>query len=120
MNSEVNRVKQIKIGINDCYLPVKVILADNFFTRLRGLTGRTSLNLDEGLLLRPCNGVHTYFMKFAIDVIYISRDGKILKIVEGLKPNKISKGFKNTHQILELSEGAAAKLGLKIKDRILF
>ena len=54
-----------------------VQMAHTFWTRFRGLLGRTGLDSDEGLLIVPCNSVHTLGMKFAIGVVFLTRDGKV-------------------------------------------
>ena len=53
---------------------------------MRGLLGRGGLESGEGLLLRPAGSVHMFFMRFPIDVVFLSRDGEVLKIVSDLRP----------------------------------
>ena len=65
---------------------LEIRIADSFFTRLAGLMLQKKLPQGTGLLLVPCNSVHMCFMRFAIDVIYIDKEYKILKIVKKLKP----------------------------------
>ena len=65
---------------------LQVEVADSFCTRLRGLMGRKSLPAGKGLLIAPCSSIHMCFMRFAIDVIYIDQDYRVLKMVYGLKP----------------------------------
>jgi uncharacterized protein len=68
------------------YAPLWTEVADTFWSRFRGLMGRKNLPIDYGLLLIPCSSVHMCFMRFAIDVIYLDKDWRILKIVRGLPP----------------------------------
>ncbi|HLO94144.1 MAG TPA: DUF192 domain-containing protein, partial [Burkholderiaceae bacterium] len=57
-----------------------LIPARSFWQRLGGLLVRPRLGAGEGLLLKPCNSVHTCFMRYAIDVIYLDREGRVLKL----------------------------------------
>ncbi len=68
------------------YPPLHVEVADSFLKRLMGLMGRKYLAVGNGLLLIPCNSIHMMFMRFAIDVIYLDKDYKIIKLVKRLKP----------------------------------
>ena len=91
--------------INNNIIVSKVIIADTFMSRLVGLLNRKSIE-DEGLLLMNCSSIHCFFMKFTIDVVYISKDMQIL-YKETVLPWKIGTRVKNTKHILELPEGAA-------------
>lgn len=85
-------------------------LADTFLKRLIGLMGKSKLNSDEGLIIRPCNSIHTFFMKFNIDVVFIDSDFKIVDIYIDLAPWKISKIYKNAKFVIEGKAGSLAKL----------
>lgn len=94
-----------------------VNIADTFFTRLKGLLGRNSINIDEGLLLTNCSSIHCFFMKFIIDAVYLSDKGEVL-YKETIKPWKIGKIVKNTRNILEMHENSSANI--EIGDKISF
>lgn len=79
--------------------------------RSRGLLWREALQADEGLLISPCNAVHTFGMRYAIDLVYVTRDGRVRKIIAGLKPRRLS-GCLRAHAVLELAAGTAARLKL--------
>lgn len=93
--------------------------ANRFFLRLRGLIGR-ELQDDFGLLLTPCNQIHTFFMKQPIDVIYLTKENKILFIEEQVPPNLIKKKRKDAKKILELKGGTAEKMKFQIGDILVF
>jgi uncharacterized membrane protein (UPF0127 family) len=59
----------------------RCVVADSFFTRLRGLLGRRELSRDEGLLIRPGSSIHTWFMRFPIDVVFLDRDLRVSPLV---------------------------------------
>ena len=77
-------MKKILLFENERCLTIKI--ADTFCTRLRGLLGTKRLNENEGLLIKPCNSVHMVGMRYAIDIVYLDKKNKILKVVENLKP----------------------------------
>ncbi|MEH7094850.1 DUF192 domain-containing protein [Neobacillus vireti] len=76
--------------------------AETFFKRFKGLMFRKNLSPNSGLYLRPCNSIHTFFMKFPIDVLYINDHGKIVGIEEQLEPGKIGKRFPGAAAVIEL------------------
>ena len=75
--------------------------------RNRGLLGRTSLEAGEGLLIVPCSSVHTWFMKFAIDVIFVARDGRVRKIARARPPWRLAIGL-GSFAVVELPAHAAS------------
>lgn len=93
-------------------------MADNFFSRMKGLLGTRELPEGEGLLLKPCNSIHMFGMKYAIDAIFLSRDLEVVGLVESIQPGKISGYFKRAYMCLELPAGTIAKTGSQIGDRL--
>jgi uncharacterized protein len=89
-----------------------VIVADSPLTRMRGLLGRASLAPGEGLLLRPAGSVHTAFMRFAIDVVFLDRDLRVIDIVSRLRPWRMS-GRRGARAVLELGAGEAGLRGIE-------
>lgn len=87
----------------------RCVLADRPWTRLRGLLGRKGLQAGEGLLLRPVGAIHTMFMRFAIDVVFLDRDYTVLKVVENLRPWRFA-GARGAKAVLELPRGGARRL----------
>jgi uncharacterized membrane protein (UPF0127 family) len=87
-------------------------VADTAWTRLRGLLGRSGLGPDEGLLIRPTWSIHMFFMRFAIDAVFLDGEGEVLRVVEGLAPWKaaMKRGAK---AVVELPAGAAARAGIE-------
>jgi uncharacterized protein len=92
-------------------------LADRLWTRMRGLLGRSGLSSGQGLLIRPTWSVHTWFMRFPIDVIFLDRDLTVLKIKERLGPWR-GAAKRRAHSALELPAGECERLGLAVGDRI--
>jgi uncharacterized membrane protein (UPF0127 family) len=86
-------------------------IADRALARMRGLLGRSSLPTGEGIYLRPASSVHTAFMRFPIDVVFVDRDLVVLKVVPELPAwrTAASRGAKAT---FELAAGEAARHGI--------
>jgi len=92
-------------------------VADGFLTRLRGLLGRSRLDRGAGMLFEPGNSVHTIGMCFPIDVLYLDRDLTVLKVVQRLRPWRLS-ACRRAHVVLELAAGECERLALAVGDRL--
>lgn len=86
--------------------------------RARGLLGRPSLSEGEGLVIRPCMGVHSFGMKFAIDVAYVDRAGTVVCVLSPLVPGKAGPVMCEARWVLELPEGVLARTGTVVGDRL--
>jgi uncharacterized membrane protein (UPF0127 family) len=84
---------------------------------MRGLIGRRGLPAGEGLLLRPAPAIHTAFMSFPIDVVFLDRDLRVLRIVESLGPWRTASQRK-ARAVLELAAGESARRGVRVGDRL--
>ncbi len=86
----------------------KVRMADNFWTRFRGLMLAGKLAPGEALAFRPGGTIHMMFMRFAIDVVFMDADGKVLKVGRNVKPwIGISTAPRRTKSMIEMAAGAA-------------
>jgi hypothetical protein len=94
-------------------------IADTSAKRRTGLLKHTSLPKGEGLLIDPCEGVHTFWMKFAIDIVYLSRKKKVLKIRHAMPPFRLSLCL-TANAVLELPAGMAAETGTVKGDELTF
>jgi uncharacterized protein len=90
-------------------------VADRMIPRLRGLLGRSELRSGEGLLISPCPSVHTFFMRFSIDVVFLDREKAIVDIAQSVRPWRAA-GARGAAAALELPAGTAGKLGLQVGD----
>ncbi len=104
-----------KFFINGKMLDVEI--AKNFFSRLRGLMFRQKLETGRGLLLAPCDGVHMFFMRFAIDVVYLDKNFCIKKIVRSLPPWLGVSFCFGAWAALELPAGEAERLNLEVGQK---
>lgn len=87
------------------------------WSRFWGLMGRRSLPEGEGLLIDPCSSIHTVFMRFSIDVVFLDADNRITKIAQALKPFRVALG-KGGRRVLEMQAGTATRAGLTVGDRL--
>jgi uncharacterized membrane protein (UPF0127 family) len=92
-------------------IALRLRFADGFFSRLTGLLLSPPLPPGEGLLLLPCASVHTAFMRYPIDVVFLDRAGVVQKIVPRLRPWRMA-ACPDAYQTLELAAGQAAQLRL--------
>ncbi len=97
-------------GEGDVVVP-RLASASNSFERMRGLLGRAALKAGDGLLIKPCNSIHTVGMRYPIDAVFLGRDGIVLRIVRALKPLRAASCMR-AHGVLELAAGEADRLGL--------
>jgi uncharacterized protein len=95
----------------------RCLLAETPLTRLRGLLGRAELGHGEGLLLRPAASIHMWFMRFAIDAVFLDGENRVLKIAEHLRPWQVA-GCRGSKAVIELAAGEAARVGLAPGDRV--
>jgi uncharacterized membrane protein (UPF0127 family) len=84
---------------------------------MRGLLGRKSLRSGEGLLLRPAPSVHTFFMRFPIDAVFLDRAGTVLKVRAELRPWRVA-ACRGAHATLELPAGEASRRSIRLGDRL--
>jgi uncharacterized membrane protein (UPF0127 family) len=90
-------------------------VAANPLTRIKGLLGRGELPRGDGLLIRPTSGVHTAFMRFPIDVVFLDRDGRVLEVREEVRPWK-AVARRGARMALELPAGEAARQEIAAGD----
>lgn len=95
-----------------------IIHANTFTRRLKGLMGTKALPEDTGLLLEPCNSVHTWHMKYPIDVIYLNSQDQVLHIEPSMPPNTWGKRVKEAAKVLEINAGLAANRKIQPGDII--
>jgi hypothetical protein len=84
---------------------------------MRGLLGRRSLDSDQGILLRPAGSVHTFFMRFAIDVLFLDRELVVVGIEPELRPWRTA-ARRGAKSVVELAAGECARRGVVVGDRL--
>ena len=102
------------------YLATSLAVADNHWSRLRGLIGTPPANFQQGrgLWIVPSRGVHTLGMRFPIDVIYLTRDNIVLHLEPSLAPWRFAPMRFQAASVLELPENTVRSTGTTIGDRL--
>lgn len=112
------RFKVVDISRNT-ELASSVELADTSARRSKGLLGRNGLEPGEGLWIVPCESVHTFGMRFAIDLVYLDRQHRIRKIRRNVVPWRLSACL-TAHSVIELASGAVQEQDIQRGDQIDF
>lgn len=86
-------------------------------TRKKGLLGRDRLEPGGGLVIAPCGGVHTFFMRFPIDVIFMARDGRVVKVRPAVQPWRLALAV-TAFCVIELPAGVSAQCATRAGDRL--
>lgn len=92
-------------------------VADSFATRLRGLLGRPQLRRGEGLLLSPSGSIHTFFMRFSIDVVFLDRSLRVVGVSPNCRPWRLA-ACKGARRVLELPAGEADERAIRIGEQL--
>lgn len=95
---------------DDRTLAEPCFVAAGFGDRVLGLMGERGLAQGSGLWIAPCNSIHTFFMRFAIDAVYLDRGGKVLVVRRNVKPWRVDWPVFRAHSVLEIPGGAAGDL----------
>ncbi len=95
-----------------------LVLANTACKRLRGLMGRKALAPNEALWLRPCSSVHTFWMRFAIDVLWLDRQLRIVKIIPNLRPFRLTLPASQAVSIIELPAHSIRQHDLNVGDAL--
>jgi len=93
-------------------------VADTFFTSLRGLIGHKPLTEGEGLVIVPSNSVHTHFMGFPIDVLYVDKAQKVVAMDQDMVPWRFGRIHLQARFVIELAAGAISATGTQVGDRL--
>ncbi|MFH1397215.1 MAG: DUF192 domain-containing protein [Candidatus Omnitrophota bacterium] len=82
-----------------------VVVADTFFKRGLGLLGRKEFKPGLALILDPCNSIHTFFMRFSIDILFVDKNKRVIKAISNLKPFRITPVYFSSAIAIELPAG---------------
>lgn len=93
-------------------------VATNEWSRGKGLLGTKSLGPEEALLIPRCNAIHTFFMKFTIDCVFLDKNMRVKAIHRQVKPFKIVWPVWGARSVIEFAEGRASELGLQIGEEL--
>jgi uncharacterized membrane protein (UPF0127 family) len=95
----------------------RIRVADSWWTRARGLLGRTLAD-GEGLLIRPCRAVHMFGMGYPIDVAFLDAESQVVATYAELRPGRMTRIHRSAEAALELPAGQLARTGTRVGDRL--
>ena len=108
----------LKNKTKDTTIGSQIEVADTSLTRLFGLAGRRRLDAGCGLLIRPSSGIHTFGMRFAIDVVALTRDLRVLRVWHRLRPFRVTSVNLGIHNILEIGAGEINRCKIEVGDQL--
>ena len=108
---------ELHVDGRDAVLATRIEPAFDSASRRKGLLGRTGLAPGAAIVIAPCNAIHTWFMKFPIDVVFTKKDGRVTKVHHAVKPWRLASSF-FAFAAIELAAGAAEKSGVKRGDTL--
>ena len=92
-------------------------IAGDSAARKRGLRGRVELPPDTAFVIAPCSAIHTFGMRFAIDVIFAARDGRVVRIAANVPPRRIAVAW-GAFAAVEMAAGEVARNGVSVGDHL--
>lgn len=92
--------------------------ARSMWARTKGLLGTNSLEPGDGLLIEPCNSIHSFWMRYPFDAVFINREGIVLHTISRMKPFRLSKHVFGARAVLELPAGTIEATGTRRGDRV--
>jgi uncharacterized membrane protein (UPF0127 family) len=95
-------------------------LASSFAARFMGLMFRARLEEGGGILLTSSSSIHSFFMRFRFDALYLDREGRVVKVVAAMRPWRMSLGGKGAKHTLELPAGSAERTATRAGDMLVF
>jgi uncharacterized protein len=101
----------------DSVVCARTEVADTFWRRLRGLQGRASLAPGDGMLFRREGSIHSAFMRFRFDAVFMDRELRVIALAEHIPPWR-TRAARGARVILELAAGEISRTGLAIGDRL--
>jgi uncharacterized membrane protein (UPF0127 family) len=97
-----------------------LVVADTFLSSLLGLLGKRSLPTGQGLWILPCQSIHTMWMRFPIDVIFLDKDRVVVHFIENMKPFRVSKHVPKAKSVLELPTNTINSTQTLLGDQVEF
>jgi uncharacterized membrane protein (UPF0127 family) len=95
-----------------------VLVAETTAERMRGLLAHSGLPAGQAMFLCPCTSIHTFFMRFSIDIIFVSTDLRVTRIVTDVTPFRVVFGGAGASGVLEFATGCLPSRGLEIGDQL--
>lgn len=92
-------------------------MARSFWARLKGLLLTEALHGGQGLLIKPCNSIHTIGMSYSIDILFVNSQDRVIKVAANIKPYR-AVACKHSAYVIEFPAGTLARTGTQIGDKV--
>jgi len=102
----------------DTIIAANAIVADTFLTRMKGLLGRDEIRAGEALVITKCRSIHMFFMRFAIDAIFVDNRDRVVGLVMNIKPFHLSPLFVHAQYVIELAPGTITATKTALGDQL--
>ena len=102
----------------DTLLGTRVVWTTTFWRRLRGFIGRPEPRQGDGILLNPCSAIHTCWMTFSLDVLFLDERGKVLELVRSIHPWRFSRRVSGARYALEVPVGTIDASSTRVGDEL--
>lgn len=99
-------------------IATSVEVATGFYSRLMGLMFKSSLNANTGLWFHGCSSIHTHFMRFKIDAVFVDKNLKVKRVYENLKPWRMTRFVSGADSVFELPAGTVKEREVRIGDQL--
>ncbi|MBI5415879.1 MAG: DUF192 domain-containing protein [Candidatus Omnitrophica bacterium] len=109
----INTTKNTTIADTAC-------VADTWRSRMVGLLGRENIPAGEALVITRCRSIHMFFMRFAIDVVFVDKNDRVVGLVENIPPFHLSPVFFSSSYVVELPAGTVALTRISQGDHLAF
>ena len=107
---------QISNKSKNTILAKEVIVADTLFKRIKGLLGKKTFQQGQALIIEPCNSIHTFFMRFSIDVLFVDKENKVIAAISALASFRLSPIYFKAALVVELPTGTIQATSTQIND----
>jgi uncharacterized protein len=111
-------VYQVTNARTNRIVATEVVEAKGAWASFKGLMFRSSMPADHGMLFRPARGIHTNFMRFPIDLVFLDKENRVKKVREAMKPWRYD--FSSAAGVIEMNAGAARANGIAVGDQLHF
>jgi uncharacterized membrane protein (UPF0127 family) len=122
MNQTRKKVRKDRLQVENLTrrrtLVSKGKVADTIWTRFKGLLLHPPLKPGEGMLIVPSRSIHTFFMRFPIDVLYVNKEHEVVGYQDSLPPWRLGKTHLHSRYVVELPAGTVEKTGTQVGDKI--
>ena len=111
-----NGLRQLSLGPD--IVSRRIEVADTARRRMKGLLGLDGLEADQGLFITPCPSIHMFFMRFAIDVVFVTKDLRVVRVFPEVKPWRMARGGRKAKAVFELPVGTIERFTIRPGDQL--